>query len=187
MFKDQLETRLAVAFGGRAAEDIIFNRITTGASNDIKQATDIAQKMIRSWGMSEDLGPLSYALGEEHIFLGREIAQQRDYSEATAQKIDSEVTSLIKNAYAKAKTVLLENMDVLHRLSDMLLEKETVMGDELDTLILEMRPGFKFPTKHEPQREADESETSSAAAQPEEPTSPAAKAASEPDQESSPT
>jgi cell division protease FtsH len=85
-FKDQLESELSVAFGGRVAEEIVFNRISTGAANDIKQATDLAQTMIRNWGMSEKLSPLSYAKGEEQVFLGREIAQHRDYSESTAQK-----------------------------------------------------------------------------------------------------
>jgi len=144
-FKDQLESELAVAFGGRAAEEIVFNRISTGASNDIKQATELAQKMVRTWGMSETLGPLSYAKGEEHVFLGREIAQHRDYSEATAQKIDSEVNNLIDTAYDKAKSVLKENLDILHKLAEQLLEKETVMGRELDKLISEMRPGIDLP------------------------------------------
>ncbi|MEJ2037953.1 MAG: ATP-dependent zinc metalloprotease FtsH [Desulfosarcinaceae bacterium] len=149
MFKDQLENQLAMAFGGRAAEEIIFNRITTGASNDIKQATDIAQKMIRSWGMSEDMGPLSYAQNEEHVFLGREIAQHRDYSEATAQKIDAEVTRLIKSSYDKAKSVLQEHMDILHALASLLLEKETVMGKELDELILSIRPDIELPAQED--------------------------------------
>jgi cell division protease FtsH len=90
-YKDQLESELAIAFGGRVAEELIFDRISTGASNDIKQATDLAQQMIRSWGMSETLGPLSFAKDEEQVFLGREIAQHRDYSEETARKIDAEV------------------------------------------------------------------------------------------------
>ncbi|RZB30806.1 MAG: cell division protease FtsH [Desulfobacteraceae bacterium Eth-SRB1] len=146
-FKDQLENELSVAFGGRVAEELVFNRITTGASNDIKQATDIAQKMIRSWGMSESLGPLSYAKDEEQIFLGREIAQHRDYSEKTARKIDEEVTALISKSYNQAKTVLNENLDILHQLAELLLEKETVKGDELDNLILSMKPGFELPAK----------------------------------------
>jgi cell division protease FtsH len=145
-YKDQLESELSVAFGGRVAEEIVFNRISTGAANDIKQATDIAQKMIRSWGMSDELGPLSYAKEEEHIFLGREIAQHRDYSEETARKIDAEVDKLIEKAYDRAVKVLKENLDVLHALADRLLEKETVLGKELDELILSMRPGFEFPT-----------------------------------------
>jgi len=146
-YKDQLESELAVAFGGRVAEEIVFNRISTGAANDIKQATELAQQMIRSWGMSESLGPLSYAKGEEQVFLGREIAQHRDYSEATAQKIDEEIIKLIKNAYGRAKTVLKENLDILHKLSEVLLEKETVMGKELDELIHSLRPGIKLPSK----------------------------------------
>jgi cell division protease FtsH len=146
-YKDQLESELAVAFGGRVAEEIIFDRISTGASNDIKQATELAQRMVRTWGMS-DLGPLNYAKGEEHIFLGREIAQSNDYSEETARKIDEEIYKLVHSAYGKAKGVLEENIDILHKLSEELLEKETVMGKELDALILELRPDFDFPSKH---------------------------------------
>ncbi|MBI9082427.1 MAG: ATP-dependent zinc metalloprotease FtsH [Desulfobacterales bacterium] len=145
-YKDQLESELAVAFGGRAAEELVFERISTGASNDIKQATDMAQKMVRTWGMSAALGPLSYAKGEEQVFLGREIAQHRDYSEETAQKIDSEVHGLIHAAYEKAKSLLRDNMDVLHKLADLLLEEETVMGKTLDELILSLRPDFQFPS-----------------------------------------
>ncbi len=146
-YKDQLESELSVAFGGRVAEEIVFNRISTGAANDIKQATDVAQKMIRSWGMSEELGPLSFAKDEEHIFLGREIAQHRDYSEETARKIDQEMNNLVEKAYNRAKKTLNENLDILHALADRLLEKETVLGRELDDLILSMRPGFEFPSK----------------------------------------
>jgi cell division protease FtsH len=153
-FKDQLENELAVAFGGRVAEELVFNRISTGAANDIKQATDLAQKMIRSWGMSDDLGPLSYAKGEEQVFLGREITQHRDYSEATAQKIDEEINKLIKNSYACAKTVLNENLDILHKLAEVLLEKETVMGKELDELIHSLRPGIELPSKSAEDQEA---------------------------------
>ena len=106
-----------------------------------------AQKMIRNWGMSDELGPMSYAKEEDHIFLGREIAQHRDYSEETAKKIDAEIDKLIENAYKRAERILKENLDILHSLSDRLLEKETVMGKELDELILSMRPGFDFPSK----------------------------------------
>ncbi|MGD9239085.1 MAG: ATP-dependent zinc metalloprotease FtsH [Desulfobacterales bacterium] len=153
-FKDQLESELAVAFGGRVAEEIVFNRISTGAANDIKQATDLAQQMIRSWGMSNELGPLSYAKGEEQVFLGREIAQHRDYSEATAQKIDEEINKLIKDSYGCAKTVLNENLDILHKLAEVLLEKETVMGKELDELIHSLRPGIELPSKSAEDQEA---------------------------------
>jgi cell division protease FtsH len=168
-YKDQLENELSIAFGGRVAEEIVFNRISTGAANDIKQATDVAQKMIRSWGMSDVLGPLSYAKEEEHIFLGREIAQHRDYSEETAKKIDEEINRLVQKAYNIAKNVLEENLDVLHALADLLLEKETVLGKELDALILSIKPDFKFSSNiikdeevvEEPQTEVetDQAET----------------------------
>jgi cell division protease FtsH len=148
-YKDQLEGELAVAFGGRVAEQIVFNRISTGASNDIKQATELAQQMVRTWGMSDELGPLSYSKGEEQVFLGREIAQHRDYSELTAQKIDNEISHLIKNAYEKAKSVLKEHLDLLHALSDLLLEKETVLGKELDELIISLKPGIDLPKRAE--------------------------------------
>ncbi|KPJ79039.1 MAG: cell division protein FtsH [Deltaproteobacteria bacterium SG8_13] len=145
-YKDQLESDLAVAFGGRVAEQLVFDRISTGAANDIKQATNLAEQMVRTWGMS-DLGPLSYAKGEEHVFLGREIAQHRDYSEATARKIDEEIHKLIENSYNRAKEVLEEQLDILHKLSELLLEKETVQGGELDDLIKSMRPGIELPSK----------------------------------------
>ncbi len=146
-YKDQLQSELAVAFGGRVAEEIVFKRISTGAANDIKQATDLAQQMIRSWGMSDNLSPLSYAKGEEQVFLGREIAQHRDYSDATAQKIDEEINNLVKDAYERARSVLNENLDVLHKLAEVLLEKETVPGKELDELIKELRPGIELPSR----------------------------------------
>jgi cell division protease FtsH len=164
-FKDQLESELAVAFGGRVAEEIVFKRISTGAANDIKQATELANRMIRSWGMSDDLGPLSYAKGEEQVFLGREIAQHRDYSEATAQKIDQEINKLIKNSYASAQAVLKENLDILHKLAENLLEKETVMGKELDELIKSLRPGIKLPSKTPEDLETPAESTETAAGQ----------------------
>jgi cell division protease FtsH len=143
-YKDQLESDLAIAFGGRAAEKLVFQRISTGASNDIKQATELAQKMIRSWGMSDTLGPLSYEQHEEQIFLGREISQHRDYSEETAKQIDEEIHRLIRKSYGTAEAILKENMDILHTLSELLLEKETVLGKELDELIYAMRPGIQL-------------------------------------------
>jgi len=146
-FKDQLESELSIAFGGRVAEEIVFQRISTGATNDIKQATELAQTMVCSLGMSEELGPLSYAKGDEQIFLGREIAQHRDYSEETARKIDTEVNKLVFDAYDRSKTVLKKNVDILHKLAELLLEKETVQGKELEELIFSMRPGIVLPSK----------------------------------------
>jgi len=146
-YKDQLESELSIAFGGRIAEEIVFNRISTGAANDIKQATELAEKMVRSWGMSKELGLLSYSKNEEQIFLGREIAQHRDYSEETAKKIDAEIKKLIDQSYKRSKKILNENVDILHKLADLLLEKETVLGKELDELIHSLRPEIEIPAK----------------------------------------
>jgi cell division protease FtsH len=145
--KTQLESQLSVAFGGRAAEEIVFGRISTGAADDISQATELARKMVCAWGMSEVLGPLSYAQEKEQIFLGREIAQHRDYSEETAQKIDEEIESLIGDSCDRARKILNKNIDILHKLAELLLEKETVTGSELDDLIRVLRPGIEFPVK----------------------------------------
>jgi cell division protease FtsH len=144
-YKDQLESELAIAFGGRVAEEIVFDRISTGASNDIKKATELAQQMVRSWGMSEKLGPLSFAKDEEQVFLGREIAQHRDYSEETARQIDKEINNLVMRAYERARAVLTEHLDVLHKLAEALLEKETISGAELDALIRQVRPDVELP------------------------------------------
>lgn len=141
-YKDQLLSELSVAYGGRVAEEIIFKRISTGASNDIKQATGLANKMVRDWGMSEKLGPLSYSNTQDHVFLGREISQHKDYSESTAQIIDGEVTRFITDSYETARKILTKNLDILHALSELLLDKETVAGKELDELIYTMRPGI---------------------------------------------
>jgi cell division protease FtsH len=165
-YKDQLESDLSVAFGGRVAEELIFKRISTGASNDIKQATDLAQKMVRNWGMSEELGPLSYSKEEEQIFLGREISQHRDYSDETARKIDAEINKLIHNAYGRAKNVLEENIDILHKLAELLLEKETVLGNELDDLIRSMRPGIEIPSSKPGEPKSDDSDQSAAPREP---------------------
>jgi len=156
-YKDQLLNELSVAYGGRVAEEIIFKRISTGASNDIKQASSMANKMVRDWGMSEKLGPLSYSNSQDQIFLGREISQHKDYSEHTARLIDDEVTRFIMDSYNKANEILTENLDVLHALSELLLDKETVMGKELDDLIYAMRPGIVLTSN--PLDTGDDSDT----------------------------
>jgi cell division protease FtsH len=146
--KAQLESELAVAFGGRMAEVLVLDRISTAAAEDIRQATELARKMVCAWGMSETLGPLSYSQGNEQIFLGREIAQHRDYSEETARKIDEEIEWLIMKNHDRVRLILENNMDILHTLTDLLLEKETVAGQELDDLICSMRPGISLPVNN---------------------------------------
>ncbi|MFH2058194.1 MAG: ATP-dependent zinc metalloprotease FtsH [Pseudomonadota bacterium] len=143
-YKDQLENELAIAFGGRVAEEIIFKRISTGASNDIKQATSLANRMIRTYGMSDNLALLSYENQDDNIFIGREMTQAKTYSEDTARKIDAEVALITNRAYQSAKKVLEANVDILHALTDLLMEKETILGPELDDLIAKLRPDFDF-------------------------------------------
>lgn len=133
--KEYLEAMIAYAMGGRAAEKIVFNQLTTGAGNDIERATALARKMVCEWGMSEKLGPLTFGKKEEEIFLGREIAQHRDYSEETAIQIDIEVKSIVNRGMERAETILKENMDILHKLSAALLEREILDSEEIDKVM----------------------------------------------------
>ena len=133
--KEYLLASLAVLMGGRAAEELILHQMSTGAGNDIERATEIARRMVCDWGMSEKLGPLTFGKREEQIFLGREIAQHRDYSEATAQKIDSEISKLVNGAYEQSLKILGDNADALHAMAQQLLEKETLDGTEIDEII----------------------------------------------------
>ena len=130
--RSQLNARLAVNLGGRTAEKIMFDDISTGASHDIKSATDVARKMVTVWGMSEKMGPRSFGQKEELIFLGREISEQRDYSEKTALQIDSEVSALISQAYETATKILSENKDRLIHLAQVLIARENLEGEELE-------------------------------------------------------
>jgi cell division protease FtsH len=132
-----LTSSLSVLMGGRVAEELVLDQRTTGAGNDIERATELARKMVCDWGMSETMGPLTFGKKEEQIFLGREIAQHRDYSEETAKKIDTEVRKMVLEAYERAKQILTENMDILHALAQALLEKETLDGREVDNIIRE--------------------------------------------------
>ena len=132
--KEFLEAQLAVLMGGRAAEEIFLNHITTGAGNDIERATEIARQMVCEWGMSV-LGPLTFGKKEEAIFLGREIAQHRDYSEDTAIKIDGEVRSIVTTGYSKARNILETQKDLLERIAQALLEREVLDAVELKLLM----------------------------------------------------
>ena len=133
--KTYILSRLAVMMGGRSAEEIIFNEITTGASNDIERATSIARKMVCEWGMSDTMGPMSFGKKNEEIFLGREIQSHRDYSEKTAQQIDHEVVSIIKNAQQTSHKILKDNIDLLHLMAEQLLEHETIDEQDIKLLI----------------------------------------------------
>jgi len=146
--RDYLETQLAILMGGRCAEEIFMNRQTTGAGNDIVRATELARKMVCEYGMS-DLGPLTYGKKEQEVFLGRDLAQSRDYSDDTAKQIDVAVRKFVDEGYQSAYKILQENADVMHRMSLALLERETLDKAEIDLLIEgKQLPPFKSPLAH---------------------------------------
>jgi len=133
--KDYLLNNVAIMMGGRAAEELVLNRQTTGAGNDIENSTEIARKMVCEWGMSEKLGPLAFGQKEEQIFLGREFAQHRDYSEETARLIDAEIRSIVTDGYERAKGIVQQHVATLHQLANALLEKEVLDGNQIDCII----------------------------------------------------
>ena len=145
-YKEYLQTRIAILMGGRLAEEIFLHQMSAGAGNDLERATELARKMVCEWGMSA-MGPLTFGKKEEQIFLGREIAQQRDYSEATAVKIDEEVKNLITIGYEQAKTVLNENTEFLERIAQALIEREVLDASDI-VLIMEGKdlPAWPAPT-----------------------------------------
>ncbi len=139
--KGYLKNSISILFGGRIAEKIIFDEITTGAGNDLERATELARKMVCEWGMSDELGPLTYGKKEEQIFLGREIAKHRDFSEETARQIDMAVKEIILEASDKVTELLENHKDILKRMADELLEKETIVLEDIQRILAELRPG----------------------------------------------
>ena len=142
--REYLENNIAILLGGRAAEEIILHDFTTGAGNDIERATNLARKMVCEWGMSDKMGPLSYGKKEEQIFLGREFATHKDYSEETAKNIDLEVVSIVTRNYEKAKKILTDHIEILHKIAEELLEKEVLNGAEIDVLIGNVLPDVQL-------------------------------------------
>jgi cell division protease FtsH len=135
--REYLLNNLAILFGGRVAEELVLNHMTTGAGNDIERATELARRMVCEWGMSEKLGPMTFGKKEEQIFLGRDFTQQQDYSESTAVEIDAEVRRIIQASYLRAKDLLHTNLHLLHKIAEKLLEKESLDGAEIDALVQE--------------------------------------------------
>jgi cell division protease FtsH len=133
--REALLARIAVLMGGRAAEDLIFETFTTGAGNDIEQATDMARKMVCEWGMSDRMGPLSFGKKDESIFLGREMATHKNFSEQTAERIDDEIKRIVDESYDRALTLLRGNIQTLHNLSECLIEQENLSGMQVDEII----------------------------------------------------
>jgi len=133
--KEFLLNNIAILMGGRAAEEIILHMQTTGAGNDIERASDLARKMVCAYGMSDDLGPLSFGKTDEQIFLGREIAKHRDYSESTAEKIDAEVRTFVTSAYDRSCRLINDNLETIHNMANALLEKETLNTEDIDKIM----------------------------------------------------
>ena len=151
--KEYIFNRLAIMFGGRAAEELVIGHMTTGAGDDIEKATELARRMVCEWGMSEQLGPMTFGKKEEQIFLGRDFTQTKDYSEKTALEIDSEIRRIIMEAYERAKEVLCANLEVLHKMAEVLLEKEVLEGLEIDEIIKNFGKG-NGALRNEPQTAA---------------------------------
>ncbi len=151
--KDYILNRLAIMLGGRVAEELILGHMTTGAGDDIEKATDLARRMVCEWGMSERLGPMTFGKKEEQIFLGRDFTQMKDYSENTAIEIDNEVRRIIMESYEQAKELLNSNLPVLHKVAEVLLEKEVLDGTEIDEII--KRFGNNNGTLTEPRTAAE--------------------------------
>jgi cell division protease FtsH len=142
-----LKGELAILMGGRVAEEIVFKNITTGAANDIQKATELARKMVCEWGMSKKLGNIAYNPTSEHIFIGRELAKHKVFSEETSILIDKEVFALINEGYNKAKKILEDNRKILDKIVETLIERETIMGAEIDKIIKKYKKDYK-PTKY---------------------------------------
>ena len=134
MSKTEMEETIVSMLGGRAAEQLILNDISTGASNDIERATKIAREMVMKYGMSKRLGTIMFGSGQEEVFLGRDFGHQRDYSEHTADIIDEEVKKIIDIAYERAIRILSDNVDKLHIVAGILLEKEKIDGSEFEAI-----------------------------------------------------
>jgi cell division protease FtsH len=133
--REYLLTNLVILFGGRVAEELVLEHMTTGAGNDIEKATDLARRMVCEWGMSEKLGPMTFGKKEEEIFLGRDFTQKVDYSKSTAIEIDAEVRRIIQESYHRAKDLLRTNLRLLHKVAEKLLEKEVLDGSEIDAIV----------------------------------------------------
>jgi cell division protease FtsH len=170
--KDYLMKTLAVLMGGRAAEEIALEHMTSGAGNDLERATELARKMVCEWGMSDKLGPLTFGKKQEQIFLGREIAQHKDYSEKTAEEIDNEVKSIITERHEYAANLLKENKTILLKLAEALLENETIDASDLDAIIEGreiIKPEPVIPPEQPESTEAEESKKEESPSKPAKP------------------
>ena len=132
--RSELETEITQLMGGRVAEHLILKDISTGASNDLQRASQIARKMVTEYGMSDDLGPITYGSDQDEIFIGRDYGHTRMYSEDVASRIDEEIKKIIQEAYNKAEKLLKENINRLHKVAEALLEKEKLESEEFEAI-----------------------------------------------------
>lgn len=144
--KAKLLAKIAVSLGGRAAEEIVYgkNEVSTGASQDLINVTDMARKMVTAWGMSDKLGPMAYGKNQENVFMGRDFGHQRDYSEQIAYEIDEEIKSIVEERYELAKRLLNENRDMLEAISKELLDKETIDEQEFTQIMERVKNNRNF-------------------------------------------
>jgi cell division protease FtsH len=166
--KELANDQIAIAMGGRVAEELVFGQITTGASNDLQVSTDLARKMVCAWGMSEKMGPLHFGRRDEMVFLGRDFVEHKEYSEQTAVEIDTEIRRIVTTNYDRARKIVSENLDKLKLIADALLERETLDGNDIDVLlsgrlIIDRTPPVApFPTLAPEASKATRTETSAA-------------------------
>jgi cell division protease FtsH len=147
MDRERLLQSIAVLFGGRIAEEVFMNQMTTGASNDFERATEMARRMVTQWGMSDELGPMVYGENEGEVFLGRSITTHKNVSEATMQKVDSEIRRIIDQQYALARRLLEQNRDKVEAMAKALLEWETVDAEQINDIM-----GGKLPRPPKPSK-----------------------------------
>jgi len=133
--RDYMLKRISIILGGRAAEKLVFKDVSSGASDDLKKVTKLARQMVTQWGMSDRIGPVTFSLGEEHLFLGREMANPKDFSEETAKIIDEEIRKTVSEEEENARKILNENKDKLHRLAEELLKKETLDNQDVERIL----------------------------------------------------
>ena len=150
---------IAVKMGGRIAEEIALDQVTTGANDDLEKATGLARKMVCEWGMSQRMGPLTFGHKEEQVFLGRDIARQQDYSEDTAIKIDQEVKRIVEDNYQRARKILTDNQDLLEQLAEALLEREILTAEDVQRIVDGLPLEAQKSVTQERTEERDEKET----------------------------
>lgn len=155
--RDRLLQTIAVLFGGRIAEEIFMNQMTTGASNDFQRATDLARRMVTQWGMSDNLGPMVYGEEEGEVFLGRSVTTHKNMSEATLQKVDAEIRRILDQQYALARRLIEDHRDKVEAMTAALLEMETIDAEQIDDIMAGRAPRPPKPSSQYPKRPSDDS------------------------------